>query len=59
MMDSGKKMIPFETKTSANTGETPMPHWPVRLTGFPDKSGFLRFGGLMHMIFSLIVDSAL
>jgi len=36
MMDSGKKMILFETKTSANKGETPMPHWPVRVTRFPE-----------------------
>ncbi len=31
MVNSGKQLIPCETKISAYTGETPMPPWPLRL----------------------------
>ena len=41
MVNSGKQLIPCETKISAYTGETPMPPWPLRLTPFPHTSGFL------------------
>jgi hypothetical protein len=41
MVNSGKQVIPCETKISAYTGETPMPPWPLRLTPFPHTSGFL------------------
>jgi hypothetical protein len=43
MVNSGKQLIPCETKISAYTGETPMPPWPLRLTPFPHTSGFLSF----------------
>jgi len=42
MVNSGKQLIPCETKISAYTGETPMPPWPLRLTPFPHTSGFLK-----------------
>jgi len=41
-VNSGKQLIPCETKISAYTGETPMPPWPLRLTPFPHTLGFLR-----------------
>ena len=41
MVNSGKQLIPCETKISAYTGETPMPPWPLRLTPFPHTSGCL------------------
>ncbi len=43
MVNSGKQLIPCETKISAYTGETAMPPWPLRLTPFPHTSVFLTF----------------
>jgi hypothetical protein len=34
-------MIPFEMKISADTGGTPMPPWPSRVTRFPCTSRVL------------------
>ena len=44
MVNSGKQLIPCETKISAYTAETAMPPWPLRLTPFPRTSGFLTLG---------------
>ena len=56
MVNSGKQLIPCETKISAYTGETPMSPWPLRLTPFPRTSGFLilEFEASQKFEFSLI-----